>query len=393
MKKSPLLIIFFTVFIDLIGFGILLPLLPFYAKNLGANALIVGLLFTSFSLMQFLFAPLWGRLSDRIGRRPIILLGLLGSSISYLIFGLADSLWILLASRLFAGICGANISTAQAYIADSTGPENRAKGMGIIGAAYGLGFIFGPAIGGILSQWGYRVPAFFASGLALANFLAALLLVPESLKPGVASTRPERGLNWSRLRLALAQPKLRIYLVLFFLSTFAFANLEGTFALMTARKYHLDARHNGYLFAYIGILITVMQGGLIGRLVKRFGELRLVSAGLLCLVFSLGLLPFWPNVGWLLIGLLPLTFGHGVSNPSLASLISRTANAADQGGVLGVSQSMASLGRILGPAWGGLIYDQLGFEYPYLTGGLFMLLAFLLSVFPQRHFKAGGLPL
>lgn len=389
MKKSPLLIIFFTVFIDLIGFGILLPLLPFYAKNLGANALTVGLLFTSFSLMQFLFAPLWGRLSDRIGRRPIILLGLLGSSISYLIFGLADSLWLLLASRLFAGICGANISTAQAYIADSTGPENRAKGMGIIGAAYGLGFIFGPAIGGILSQWGYRVPAFFASGLALANFLAALFLVPESLKPGVASSRPERGLNWSRLRLALAQPKLRIYLVLFFLSTFAFANLEGTFALMTARKYQLDARHNGYLFAYIGVLITILQGGLIGRLVKRFGELRLVSAGLLCLVFSLGLLPFWPNVGWLLIGLLPLTFGHGVSNPSLASLISRTAAASEQGGVLGVSQSMASLGRILGPAWGGFIYDQLGFEYPYLTGGLFMLLAFLLSVLPQWHSKAG----
>lgn len=389
MKKSPLLIIFFTVFIDLIGFGILLPLLPFYAKNLGANALTVGLLFTSFSLMQFLFAPLWGRLSDRIGRRPIILLGLLGSSISYLIFGMANSLWLLLASRLFAGICGANISTAHAYIADSTGPENRAKGMGIIGAAYGLGFIFGPAIGGILSQWGYRVPAFFASGLALANFLAALFFVPESLKPGVASSRTERGLNWSRLRLALAQPKLRIYLVLYFLSTFAFANLEGTFALMTARKYQLDARHNGYLFAYIGILITIMQGGLIGRLVKRFGELRLVSAGLLCLVFSLGLLPFWPNVGWLLIGLLPLTFGHGVSNPSLSSLISRTAAASEQGGVLGVSQSMASLGRILGPAWGGFIYDQLGFEYPYLTGGLFMLLAFLLSVLPRRHSASG----
>jgi DHA1 family tetracycline resistance protein-like MFS transporter len=317
MKKSPLLIIFFTVFIDLIGFGILLPLLPFYAKNLGANALTVGLLFTSFSLMQFLFAPIWGRLSDRIGRRPIILLGLLGSSISYLIFGLADTLWVLLASRLFAGICGANISTAQAYIADSTGPENRAKGMGIIGAAYGLGFIFGPAIGGILSQWGYRVPAFFASGLALANFLAALLLVPESLKPGVISSRPERGFNWSRLRFALAQPKLRIYLVLFFLSTFAFANLEGTFALMTARKYQLDARHNGYLFAYIGILITIMQGGLIGRLVKKYGELRLVATGLLCLVFSLALLPYWPTVGWLLVGLLPLTFGHGVSNPSL----------------------------------------------------------------------------
>lgn len=389
MKKSPLLIIFFTVFIDLVGFGILLPLLPFYAKNLGANALVVGLLFTSFSLMQFLFAPLWGRISDRVGRRPIILIGLLGSSISYLIFGMADSLWVLLVSRIFAGICGANISTAQAYIADSTGPENRAKGMGIIGAAYGLGFIFGPAIGGILSQWGYRLPAFFASGLAMANFLAALFMVPESLKPADRGIHPIRGFNWTRLKQALAHPQLRIYLILFFLSTFAFANLEGTFALMTARKYQLDARHNGYLFAYIGILITILQGGLIGRLVKRFGERRLISTGLICLAISLSVLPFFPNVGWLMIGLLPMTFGHGVSNPSLASLISKSAHSSDQGGVLGVSHSMASLARILGPAWGGLVYDHLGFEYPYLTGGIFMLLAFGLSLlaWPQKELE------
>lgn len=380
MKKSPLLIIFLTVFIDLIGFGIVLPLLPFYAQTFGANSLWIGLLFTSFSLMQFLFAPLWGRISDRTGRRPIILLGLMGSAVSYLLFGLANSLVMLFISRISAGIAGANISTAQAYIADSTHSENRAKGMGLVGAAYGLGFIFGPALGGILSQWGYRLPGLFASGLALANFLAALMLLPESLKPGTTPARPAGGLNLGRLKQALAQPQLGIYLVLFFLATFAFANLEATFALMTGQKFQLDARHNGYLFAYIGILITIMQGGLIGRLVKRFGEAKLVACGLLAMVFGLGLLPFMPGVAFLMICLLPLTFGHGASHPALASLISKSTAATDQGGVLGVSQSMASLARILGPVFGGFVYLRLGYQYPYVAGGLIMLLAFALSL-------------
>jgi multidrug resistance protein len=384
MKKSPLLIIFLTVFLDLIGFGIVLPLLPFYAGTFGANPFQVGLLFTSFSLMQFLFAPWWGRLSDRVGRRPIILLGLFGSAVSYLFFGLAHSLWLLFLSRIFAGICGANISTAQAYIADSTTAENRAKGMGLIGAAYGLGFIFGPAIGGILSQYGYRVPAFFASGLALANFLAAQFLLPESLKPGVRSESVHRGLNVRKIVASLQQPRLGLYMILFFLSTFAFANLEATFALMTERKFQLDATHNGYLFAYIGILITILQGGLLGRLVKRFGERQLVSSGLFSLFLSLSLLPFLPSVPWLLFCMLPLTFGHGVSNPSLASLISKSTTAGEQGAVLGISQSLASLARILGPAWGGLVFDKLGFQYPYLTGGFFLLLAFLLSLQIRR---------
>src|SRR4249920_957571 len=206
MKRSPLLIIFFTVFIDLVGFGIVLPLLPFYAENFGATALLVGLLSTSFSLMQFLFAPIWGRLSDRTGRRPIILFGLLGSAVSYLIFGLAGSLTVLFLSRIFAGIAGANISTAQAYIADSTPPEGRAKGMGLIGAAYGLGFIFGPAIGGILSQFGYGVPAFFASGLALCNCVAAYFLLPESLNPRSPTFTSRRGLNFAGIHRGLRHP-------------------------------------------------------------------------------------------------------------------------------------------------------------------------------------------
>jgi multidrug resistance protein len=237
MKKSPLVVLFVTVFIDLIGFGIVLPLLPFYAEHFGANALLVGLLSTCFSLMQLLFAPVWGRLSDRVGRRPVILAGLLGSSISYFTFALAQSLPILFLSRILAGIAGANISTAQAYIADSTQPENRAKGMGLIGAAYGLGFTVGPAIGGILSQYGYAVPAFFASALALGNFAAAWWLLPESRNPSQQIRQSESGLNWQRLKTGLQHPELGIFLLLFFISTFAFANLEATFALMTSRRF------------------------------------------------------------------------------------------------------------------------------------------------------------
>jgi multidrug resistance protein len=380
MKKSPLVVLFITVFIDLIGFGIVLPLLPFYAKHFGATALLVGLLSTSFSLMQLLFAPVWGRLSDRVGRRPVILVGLLGSSISYLTFGLAPSLAILFLSRIFAGIAGANISTAQAYIADSTQPENRAKGMGLIGAAYGLGFTVGPAIGGILSQYGYAIPAFFASALALANFGAAWWLLPESRNPsGQKTHQTERGLNWQRLRTGLQHPELGTFLILFFISTFAFANLEATFALMTARKFGFDAHANGYLFAYIGILITIVQGGLTGRLARRFGERRLISAGLFCMIFGLGLLPYSPGLKSLLLVLVVLVGGHGCTNPSISSLISQSASTEDQGSILGVAQSLASLARILGPVWGGFTFDALGFQYPYLCGGLFMAVAFSLS--------------
>ena len=385
MKKSPLVIIFFTVFVDLIGFGIVLPLLPFYAQTFGATALMVGLLSTSFSLMQFLFAPLWGRLSDRVGRRPIILLGLLGSSVSYLVFGLANSLIVLFLSRILAGIAGANISTAQAYIADSTPPEGRAKGMGMIGAAYGLGFIFGPAIGGVLSQYGYGVPAFFASGLAFCNCLAAHFLLPESLTSQGQTFTRRRGLNFAGIYRGLRHPELGIFLACFFISTFAFANLEATFALMTQSKFGLDARHNGYLFAYIGVLITIMQGVLIGRLVKKFGELKLVVIGLFSMIFGLGLLPFSPSLRYLLLTLVILTFGSGVANPSITSLISQVTGAEYQGGILGVTQSLASLARILGPAWGGFTFDRLGFQYPYITGGIFMTLAFAISLIAMKR--------
>jgi multidrug resistance protein len=308
--------------------------------------------------MQFLFAPIWGRISDRVGRRPIILLGLFGSAVSYLIFGLAHSLSVLFISRVCAGIAGANISTAQAYIADSTPPERRARGMGLVGAAYGLGFIFGPAIGGTLSHFALNLPPLFASALSFCNFVAALFLLPESLQPENRTSHSRRGLNLGRIRVALMHPQLGIFMMLFFIVTFAFANLEATFALM--------------------------QGALIGHLVGWVGERKLISVGLFSMIFGLGLLPFAPSLFVLLIVLAILTFGQGVTNPSITSSISQVSGPGDQGGILGVTQSLGSLARILGPIWGGLVFDHLGFQYPYLTGGLLMMLAFVLSVSSLR---------
>ncbi|OGG45514.1 MAG: hypothetical protein A3F84_22745 [Candidatus Handelsmanbacteria bacterium RIFCSPLOWO2_12_FULL_64_10] len=393
MKGSPLVVLFLTVFIDLLGFGIVLPLLPYYAEGFGAGPLAVTLLSSSYSLMQFLFAPVWGRLSDRVGRRPILVLSLAGSALSYLLFGLAGSLAALFATRLLAGVCAANISTAQAYIADVTTPETRAKGMGMIGAAFGLGFIFGPAVGGALSRYGYAVPAFFAAGLSLAALALALFRLPESLRrridnPGGAA---RGGFDLGRLWAALVHPRMGLLLLIFFCSVFAFANLEATFALFVERaaRFGYTARETGYLFAYMGVLMSLMQGGLVGRLARRFGERRLVAAGTLMLAAGLGVVPLAPGLGGLMGALALLAFGVGMNTPSLSSLISRSAGADEQGGVLGVSQSMSSLARILGPAWGGFAFEQFGPASPYFTTAGLMGATFLVSLMLCRQAEGG----
>jgi len=388
MKRSPLVVLFLTVFIDLLGFGIVLPLLPYYAESFGAGPLTVTLLSSSYSLMQFLFAPVWGRLSDRVGRRPILVLSLAGSALSYLLFGLAGSLAALFATRLLAGVCAANISTAQAYIADVTTPETRAKGMGMIGAAFGLGFIFGPAVGGALSRYGYAVPAFFAAGLSLLALALALFRLPESLRQrvGLPGGAARGGFDLGRLWAALVHPGMGLLLLIFFCSVFAFANLEATFALFVERaaRFGYTARETGYLFAYMGVLMSLMQGGLVGRLARRFGERRLVAAGTLMLAAGLGVVPLAPGLGGLMGALALLAFGAGMNTPSLSSLISRSAGADEQGGILGVSQSMASLARILGPAWGGFAFEQFGPASPYFTAAGLMGVTFLVSVMLMR---------
>ncbi len=378
MKAPPLIIVFVTVFIDLLGFGIIIPLLPFYAETFGATGFTIGLLATSFSLMQFIFAPVWGRVSDRIGRRPIILLGLLGSCLSYLAFGLASTLTTLFLARIFAGIAGANIPTAQAVVADLTTPENRAKGMGLVGAAFGLGFIFGPAIGGFLSRYGYAVPAFFASGLSLANFVAAWFLLPETLKPEHRAV--ERMGRIDALRAALARPHLPLLLVIGFLVVAAFSGYESTFALFAERTYGFTASSIGYIFAFVGVILVIVQGALVGRVVKWIGEHHIVPASLALVAAGLLMIPATTSVAALLVASGVMAVGMGFNNPSLMSLISRYSAAEDQGGVMGLTQSLNSLARIVGPMWGGFAFDRLGIGMPYITSAAVMGLAALLAV-------------
>jgi MFS transporter, DHA1 family, tetracycline resistance protein len=380
MKRSPLAIIFLTVFIDLIGFGIVLPLLPYYAESYGASSLTIGLLSTSYSLMQFLFTPIWGRLSDRYGRRPMILISLAGSCVGFLIFGLAATLPMLFLGRTVAGIAGAIIPTTHAYIADVTTPEGRAKGMGLVGAAFGLGFVLGPAIGGLLAPYGYDKPILLASAMAGLNFVFAFYKLPESLNPESRNLAQSRRFNSRALREALSHPRVAPLLAMYLVVTFAFSNMEATFALLNEHRYQLTARQTGYLFAFIGILMCIMQGVLVGRLVRRMGEKRLIMLGTFTMIFGLGLMPFAPNIPvyCLILGL--LSFGTGVNNPSITALLSKSSNIDEQGGVMGIAQSMASLGRILGPMCGGYVFDALGVSWPFLTAGIFMALAFFLSL-------------
>lgn len=373
MKKAPLLILFLTVFIDLLGFGMVLPLLPYYAKAFGAEAFAIGALLSVYSVMQFIFSPIWGRLSDRVGRRPLLLMSLVGSSVGLVIFGLANTLWLLFLSRAFSGVTAATISIAQAYIADSTTPENRAKGMGLIGAAFGLGFVFGPALGGVLAHFGHGVPAFVAAGIAFLNFLFALFKLPESLPEERRGEVVQRGFSLKRLGLAATVPGMPVLMMIYFLTIFAFATMEATFPLVTLQHFGFSEIQNGYVFAYIGVLVVILQGGLVGRLSKRFGEKKLVIVGTVMLAIGLGFLPVAPTLAVMLLVLVPLAAGNGLTNPSLTSLISRTAASSTQGEVLGVGQSLASLGRILGPLWGGFAFQYIGTNLSYYIAGLIML--------------------
>jgi DHA1 family tetracycline resistance protein-like MFS transporter len=387
-SRSPLIIVFVTVFIDLLGFGIIIPLLPFYAETFGAHAFTVAMLSTSFSLMQFLFAPIWGRLSDRVGRRPIIVFGLLGSCLSYLAFGRATSLTTLFAARIFAGIAGANIPTAQAVIADVTTPENRAKGMGLVGAAFGLGFIFGPAIGGYLSRFGYATPAFFASALSLANFAAAWFLLPETLKPEHRAI--ERVGRLDALKAALARPHLPLLLLIGFLVVAAFSGFESTFALFAERQYGFGAESIGYVFAFVGVILVIVQGFLVGRTVKAIGEHHIVPISLAIVAVGLLMIPGTQSVAAMLAANGVLAVGMGFNSPALMALVSKYSAAEDQGGVLGLTQSLNSLARIVGPMWGGYAFDHVGVGAPYVSSAAVMAVACALSIAALRRSRAGA---
>jgi DHA1 family tetracycline resistance protein-like MFS transporter len=370
VKKSPIIIVFITVFIDLLGFGLIIPLLPFYAESLGATGFTVGMLSTSFSLMQFIFAPIWGRMSDRVGRRPIILIGLFGSFLSYLAFASVSTLPLLFVARIFAGIAGANIPTAQAVMADLTTPENRAKGMGLFGAAFGLGFIFGPAIGGFFSQWGYAAPPLFAAGLSIVNFSFAWFMLPETLKPEHRAI--EQATRLEALSKALARPHMPMLLLTAFLAVGSFSVFEATFALFAEHRFHFTAATIGYLFAFVGVTQVIVQGGLVGRASKAVGEHRIVPVSLAIVAVGLLMIPTATAVPALIVSQVVLAFGMGFNGPSLLSLISRFTAPEDQGGVMGLTQSVNSLARIVGPLYGGYTFDHFGEGVPFVSSAVFM---------------------
>ena len=360
---KPIAIVFTTIFIDLIGFGIVIPILPFYAETEPFNAtpFEIGMLFASYSAMQFVFSPILGGLSDKYGRRPILFLSLLGSSIGYLTIGFANTLWMVFLGRIIAGITGGNISTAQAYIADVTTRENRAKGMGLFGAAFGLGFVFGPAIGGVLSRYGIHAPFLFAAGLTFVNAIALYFVLPESLKKD-AQTPFKRKNQFVQLIESLKDSRFSLLTGLYFLLVTAFSIMTATFALYTMFRFGYNAEQNGYLFFYIGVLAVFLQGFLFGRLANKFGESWLVVIGSFLLVGSFFMVPFvgpeWGGLPALLIGIAFFALGNSLSSPALTSLASKVASEREQGKALGIMQSAASLARAIGPIIAGVLLNN-----------------------------------
>ncbi len=413
MRSKPLLIIFFTVFLDLLGFGIIIPILPYFAERFGASPAVITLLMASYSLMQFLFAPVWGRLSDRIGRRPIILMSLAVSTAGYALLAVADTLPLVFAARILAGIGNANIPTAQAYIADVTRPEERARGMGLVGMAFGLGFVFGPALGGFLGGIAIPLPAVAAAVLTGLDLILAAIMLPEPAARQV-SAAGQRGVgaNVRAFLIAIERPNVGVILALFFLATFAFAQLESTFSLYIEHRFTLEqpafgppppvlpaigdhstqraaARATGAALFVIGVISALIQGGLIGRLTRRFGEVRLVRTGLVLLALGLALFSWPAKIGSLYPVLILIAAGSGLLGPTLQSLLSRNAAADEQGGTLGIGQSLSSLARVLGPILGGNLFEHVGIGAPYWVAAILMAGAVMLTI-PLRPAPNSG---
>lgn len=388
-SRRSLLIIFLVIFIDLLGFGLVMPLLPVYAKKLGASSWSIGLLLSSFSAMQFLFSPLWGRVSDRIGRRPVLLVGLAGSAIFYALFGYASNLCdlsLMFIARIGAGIAGATIATAQAFIADSTPPEKRTAGMAIVGAAFGAGFVFGPILGA-LCLWlvppdtGTGItglPGYLAAGFSLAALILAIAILPESLQPGSRSAH--RGwLGLGDLSRATSVPGVASLLFVFFLATFAFATFESTIALFGQKVFQLELRENFLLYAYFGFILVLAQGG-VRSLAKRMAPQSIgLSGTILLLAGMIGLVASsqYTSRPILYIAAVILVTGFAFLTTSSQSLLSTRSRADEQGGILGLNQSLSALARILGPLLGNIAFG-LAPILPYAASASLMVIVIIL---------------
>ncbi len=393
-QKFAFIVIFITIFIDLLGFGIIIPILPdFSIKILKIDESTIGILVGIYSLMQFIFTPVWGSFSDIYGRKPILIISLSGNVISYLLgylvlSGVYPSLWLLILSRAFAGIFSANLSAAQAVISDITTKENRSKGMGILGAAFGLGFVFGPALGGILSQnFNYGIPILLSSIFSLIALILAITIFKETLPYHIIKQNRHdfKGvtiINFRGVKDVIYNKKVGVYVIIFFFITFSFANIYGTFLLFAERKdgMALNQEEVGFLMSFLGIIGAIVQITLIKFFRNKIGEENSVILGNFLVIFGLTLIPFSLNIPVLLIILFVLAFGNGINNPMLLGLISNNVSPDEQGSVLGINQSLSSLARFLGPVWGGFVYQTFGYMAPFISGGFFMLLITVFSL-------------
>ncbi len=382
-NKSALSLIFLTVFIDLLGFGILIPILPSFAKKeLGVNETAIGIAIAIYSFVQFLFNPVFGRISDKYGRKPVIVITLFLNAVGYILFAYTHSYLMLLLSRIIAGIGGSNIGVAQAYIADVTTKENRSKGMGLIGSAFGLGFVFGPLIGGILADYGYMVTGFAAAGFSLIAFVLTIFKLPESNLNREISIQRKRALfDIKGTKKILSRPELFILVGLFFMLTFSFANIYGTFALLGIQVYGFTDLQNGYMFGIVGLSSAIVQGGLIGLVNRIMSRKNIIITGAFLIMFTLALIPYGQTFLGLAIISVVLSYGTGTLQPTILSLISEVTSDAEQGITLGINQSFSAFARVLGPLWGGFAFEFLGYPFPFLTGAVFTFFIFLLSVF------------
>lgn len=386
--KGSLATVFLAVLIDLMGFGLVLPLLPFYASTFHASAVAIGLLYSVYSLAQLVFSPLWGSLSDRVGRRPIMLMSTLGAVCAYLLFAVSQSLTVLFTSRLIAGIMGGNISTAQAYAADVTAPEDRAKGMGLIGAAFGIGFVLGPALSTLLIhpsfvrhlpfhvQNPYSLPGFFAAFMSLASFFLVLFKLPETVarqgqkkKPFVLKGGVFSKSFWTSI-FEVRQSKARYLFPLLILSAFLLSfgqsSLYSAFPLFCKARLAMPAEQVGMQFVIMGLIAVLIQGGLIRHLVKKWGEEKLFFTGSILMICGLALIPFAPSQKIVTLFLSVMAVGASLNGPTLNSLISKEADPSQIGRAMGTSQGISGLGRVLGPTWGGWLYG-LYYSGPFLA--------------------------
>ncbi len=388
-QKRALKLIFFTVFLDLVGFGIILPLSPYLARQYGATELEMGLLMAIYSFMQFLFSPMWGRLSDRFGRRPIILISLFGSVLSYSFFAFSNQLILLFVARGMAGFFAANISAAQAYIADITPKDKRSVGMGLIGAAFGLGFIFGPVIAGITGPIGERLgaeppfgiqfSALVAAGLNLLNLCLAYFMLPETITERKGPT--ERVGRWESLSVIFKKPLLRSLFVIFFLMSLAMALMEVMVFPFVQDRFGWDYELASISFAYVGIMMVITQGYFIRKWIPRFGEKNTLMFGLIAMTISFIGIGLSYSILALALVMTLLAIGNGCMRPPIVGLASVLTDEDDQGYVLGVMNSMGAVGRIVGPIFGGWLYQEFSQGAPFFTSGAMAAVGIILFVF------------